>query len=437
MARGRSRFAAPGRCSEAGDALPDTREPELNDQEDHVLTKAELHQLAHELADTRVLSVYLDTRVTDPAMRDAWRPTLITGLREARARIADDRERDDFDRAAALLEEPFPAPGGVWGAPGWVALVTAEGRRYVADLPVQPPVLVAWRDGPVLSPYLRALKQHRPVVAALVESRSVRLYRYAWGKLEALDELSAPLEQPSSAERITGPATRATSTPAARGAVGTDESRRRRRSAFQRLAASLGERIAQVAGETGWVLIGGTPEWARLAGAALPRHLAGRTLVSATLRHDAPEDEIRRAAKHAATELRGAEGGLLVDQLVEHAGGHGRAAAGMPAVQRALRAHAVDVLLLSPEFLRAQEREAEELVRAALATGADVEVPSGSAAERLDRAASGIAARLRFAIEAPAMQVGAAGTAGTAGRPDPSSMVRRRAAGVTEPSHQA
>lgn len=374
-----------------------------------MLTSAELHRLAQELADTRVLSVYLDTRVTDPAMRHAWRPTLITGLRQARARIADHREREEFDRAAALLEEPFPAPGGVWGAPGWVAFVTAEGRRYVADLPVQPPVLVGWRDGPVLSPYLRALKQHRPVVVALVESRSARLYRYAWGRLEALDELSAPLEQPSSAERITGAATRATSTPAARGAVGTDELQRRRHSAFQRLAASLGERIAQVAGESGWVLIGGTPEWARLAGAALPRHLGGRTLVSATLHHDAPTDEIRRASKRAATELRGAEGGLLVDQLVEQAGGHGRAATGMPAVQRALRAQAVDVLLLSPEFIRTQERDAEELVRAALATGADLEIPSGSAAERLDEAASGIAARLRFAIEEPALPAGAEG----------------------------
>jgi hypothetical protein len=59
------------------------------------------------------------------------------------------------------------------------------------------------------------------------------------------------------------------------------------------------------------------------------------------------------------------------------------------------------VLLLSPEFVRTHEETAEALVRAALATGADVEVPSGSAAERLDRAAAGIAARLRFAVEAP------------------------------------
>src|SRR5688500_17555848 len=203
------------------------------EQENHVLTSAELHQLVQELTATRVLSVYLDTRVTDPAMRHAWRSTLATGLREARARITDDRDREEFERAAALLDQPFPAPGGAWGAPGWVAFITAEGRRYVADLPVQPPAMVAWRDGPVVPPYLRALKQHRPVIVALVESRSARLHCYAWAKLETIEELTAPLDQPSGAERITGSVTGATSAPAARGAFGTDEAQRRRHGSFQ------------------------------------------------------------------------------------------------------------------------------------------------------------------------------------------------------------
>ena len=186
-----------------------------------MLTSVELHRLVQELAGTRVLSVYLDTRVTDPAMRHAWRPTLLTDLREARASITEDGERDDFDRAAVLLEEAAPAPGGVWGAPGWVAFVTAEGRRHVADLLVQPSPLVTWRDGPVVSPYLRALKQQRPVVVALVESRAARLYRYAWGELE---ELSAPLEEVPGAE--------------ARTRSGGRRRARRRSSAGRRVASS-------------------------------------------------------------------------------------------------------------------------------------------------------------------------------------------------------
>jgi peptide subunit release factor 1 (eRF1) len=61
----------------------------------------------------------------------------------------------------------------------------------------------------------------------------------------------------------------------------------------------------------------------------------------------------------------------------------------------------VDLLLVTPRFVDAHEGEAEDFVRDAIASGADVEVPSGEAAERLDRAAEGIAARLRFAIDEP------------------------------------
>ena len=66
-----------------------------------------------------------------------------------------------------------------------------------------------------------------------------------------------------------------------------------------------------------------------------------------------------------------------------------------------LRAYAVDLLLVTPRFIDGHEREAEDLVRAAIDSGAEVEVPSGETADRLDRAASGIAARLRFAIDEP------------------------------------
>jgi peptide subunit release factor 1 (eRF1) len=133
-------------------------------------------------------------------------------------------------------------------------------------------------------------------------------------------------------------------------------------------------------------------------------------LVSTALDHDASSGEIIAAAQQAASELRAARGLALVDQLVEHAGGHARAAVGVPAIQRALRARAVDLLLLTPRFTAGHESEAEDFVRAAIASGADVEVPSGEAAARLDRAGDGIAARLRFAIdEAPAIADGTRG----------------------------
>jgi hypothetical protein len=366
-----------------------------------MLTNAELQGLQRELADHNVLSVYLDTGFTDPAMREAWRPALQTVLRDARAQISDDNDRAEFDRAAALLRDPEPSPGGTWGAPGWVAFVVADGVRYANDLQVAPGTLAVWRRGPMIAPYLRALKQLRPVLVALVESGRARLFRYATGTLGGLGELSAPGQEAPRAGRPTAPSVIGASAPAPRGATGSDFASRRQDAAFDRLVATLGQRLAQLEGGEGWVLIGGTPEWAQLAGEALLPQFAGRILVSATLDHDASDTEIIAAAKRAATELRATQGVALVDQLIEQAGAQARATVGIPATQRALRANAVDLLLVTPNFISAHEREVEDFVRASMASGGDVEVPSGEAAEHLDQAGGGIAARLRFAFDAP------------------------------------
>lgn len=362
-----------------------------------MLTSQELHELVRELDGTKVLSVYLDTKVTDPAMRNAWRPALVSAIRAARAGITNDEELADFDRAAAFLEDANQPPGGVWGSPGWVAFLTPEAPRYVADLPVTTPTLATWREGPLVSPYLRALKQHRHVVIALVDSRGARLFRYARRELESLGDMHVPAEAEPGTSKVASPGPRGSAYPAARGAVATEAAHRRRLAAFQRLAPALGARIAELAGDDGWVLIGGTQEWARIASAALPKQFEGRVLVAGSLDHDAHENDIAQAAKRAASELRAAQGGALVDRLVDRAGPHGRAAAGVPAVQRALQAQAVDLLLVSPDFVRDHEGEAEDAIRAAIAQGADVEVLSGNAAEHLGRAGAGIAARLRFA----------------------------------------
>src|SRR5690606_40519187 len=103
-----------------------------------MLKPTELRELWRDLEDREVLTVYLDSRVTDPAMREAWRPALLTAIRSAGASITDSDDRAECDRAAAFLREPESPPGGLWGAPGWVALATAEGVRYAGDLPVQP-----------------------------------------------------------------------------------------------------------------------------------------------------------------------------------------------------------------------------------------------------------------------------------------------------------
>lgn len=366
-----------------------------------MLTAHELQDLTRELDGVPVLSLYVDARVTDPAMRHAWRPAMAAALRAERERLTDDDAREAFDRAAQFVENPVPPLDGAWGTPGWAAFVTADGPRYAAALPVRVPTVATWRDGPLVSPYLRALKQHRPVIVAIAGARSVRLYRYALNELVALPELTLPADDASGTGSVRSPSPRGTAYPAARGALDTEHAARRQRAEFQRLATSLAHRIGELAGHDGWILLGGTPMWARLAADALPAELASRSLVSPELDHGDSDDAIIRLAKDAATTLRAARSSVMLIQLLERAGAGGRASAGVPATQRALQARAVDQLLLSPAFVREQAMLAEDVVRAALAQSADVEVLSGDAATQLDRAAGGIAARLRFSLDGP------------------------------------
>jgi hypothetical protein len=366
-----------------------------------MLTAPELQDLVRELDGVPVLSLYVDARVTDPAMRHARRPAMMAALRAERARLTDEDARAAFDRAASFVNDPVPPLDGAWGTPGWAAFITADGPRHAAALPVRVPMLATWREGPFVSPYLRALKQLRPVIIAVVDSRSARLYRYAMNELTELPGITLAADDTAGAASVKPNTQRGSAFPAARGALDTEHAARRRRAEFQHLATLLAHRLTGLAGDDGWILIGGTASWARLAAEALPAEFAQRTHVSPELDHGDANDVIVRIAKDAATRLRAAHSDLLLDRLLDRAGAGGRAAAGVPATQRALHERAVDQLLLSPEFVSENATLAEDVVRTALAQSADVEVLSGDAAVRLQAAADGIAARLRYAVDAP------------------------------------
>jgi hypothetical protein len=368
--------------------------------EGKLLRLADLADFTRQLGGTEVLTTYVDARVTDPAMRDSWRPALRSALRRVRSGISGEHRVESFDRAAAFLETPGLPLGGIWGSPGWVAFLTDHGPQYVADLPARVPTLAVWREGPFVSPYVRALKQHRPVIVMLVDSESVQFYRYATRALTRLSDLTLSTIDESGPLRPRPPRKRRIGRPGPRLATGTDRLQRRRRAFFQRLIPLIRERLLELAGDDGWILVGGTPEWAGRAGQSLPVQLGGRALVSPALAVDDVETRIAREAERAARRLRSELNGRLLDEVLEQAGALGRGAAGVPDTQRALRTNAIDLLLLSPGFLRRDPDLAEEAARAALLQGAEIEVLSGSAAAYLDRTADGIAARLRFATDA-------------------------------------
>lgn len=365
--------------------------------ENDMLTMTQVRTLVRELSATKVLSVYLDTRVTDPAMRDAWRPALAGALRELGSTLSGD-DHEEFRLAAARLEDAALPASGAWGAPGWMALATANGVRFADDLPTRTPTLAVWREGPVIAPYLRVMKQHHPVIVALVDSRSATLFRYAWGRLDALSDMHISVDALDTGEPPRHEL-RGKSIPSPRSSTGTERAARRRMTSFRRLCAILGDHLTELAADGSWILIGGTPAWSRYAASALPPHLAARTHASQTLGFNATDEEIATAAKHAGSALRATRGSALLGTMLERAGAEGLAVRGVPATQRALRTSAVDLLVLSPAFLFTDADEAETSVRSALEQGARVEVLSGEAAEKLDREAGGIAGQLRYLLE--------------------------------------
>jgi hypothetical protein len=289
-----------------------------------------------------------------------------------------------------LLNSALPLPGTAWHAPGWAAFATSDELAYHGELAARPGTVVAWRDGPMIGPYLRILKQHRAVVVALADSSAVTIHRYARGRLEHLETLRVQNDESPRTAEAHGKAPR---TP--RSALDTEAMRRRKRIAFDRLASRVASRIAVEAGDEGVIVIGGTPEWAHRAGEALPSRLGERLVVSPHLGRHASAAQIVQVAKRAATEVRAAQSRALFGRVLADAGR--RATVSASALTRALVGKAVDLLVVSPRFLRTGVDRAESIMRDALLQGARIELIAGEAAVALDRAANGVAARLRFA----------------------------------------
>ncbi|HEY9448362.1 MAG TPA: hypothetical protein VIQ60_01370, partial [Gemmatimonadaceae bacterium] len=146
-----------------------------------MLTRSEILGIERSLRGSLVLSVYLDSPPRDPAQRAAWRTRLDHALERARDVATERSELKAFDLAAALLRDELASVTGAPGAAGWMGYVTSDAVQLRASLPVPVPLLVRWGRGAVVAPALRALKEERIAVIAIVDSRSARILRYGNG----------------------------------------------------------------------------------------------------------------------------------------------------------------------------------------------------------------------------------------------------------------
>ena len=370
-----------------------------------MLTRGALAELSDSLGEQNVLSIYLDGRVTDPAARLAWRSTLRHHLSTLRDKVAERAERRDFDRCVEHLEQELAAIGGALSAAGYVAFVTVNRVELAEKLPVEMPNVARWRRGPWVSPYLRAQKELRPLVLAVVDARSARSYRYAQGTLIPLEHFHAHVQIDEPIHM--GKASRPNFHSGTRGATTTDAMQRAHEHGTQRMLRELIEHLMKVAPDDEWIVIGGMPLMAGSVLTMLPASARQRAIAATGLSAITAASTLRRVAREQARQLRQRLDRQLVEMAIDHAAERGRGSTGEAATRAALEMKDVHMLLMSTRFLSDRAEGAEELVQLALAGKATIEVVSPPAADRLDRA-GGVSGILRYATSGTSVEAEAA-----------------------------
>lgn len=364
-----------------------------------MLTRQKLTEMFHELRDRRVLSVYVDADQRDPAQRDAWRVRLDGDV--ARLRRTLEKEGNGgvaaFDEAWGRIADAVMADAADGlAARAWVAFATPDRLWHAGAVPAHMPPMVTWQQGIHAAPYVRALKQERPVTVVLVDGRRARVFEQVGGQITELEGILADTSVGDLSD--VGVRKGSARTSGMRGETGTDQARRLLEVAAERLRKEVADLVDARVGDDGLLVVGGPSEAARALVATLPRRLQGRVAERQSLHLDMTPAQVREEIRLAAGDLSEAAHLGLVAEVADAARAGGRGALGLEDATKALEEKRVDTLLLSRSFIQAHPPTADHAVGLAFGQGADVEELSGEAGARLDAEAGGIAARLRYPL---------------------------------------
>jgi hypothetical protein len=365
-----------------------------------MLTHSELVSLSHLLRDEKVLSVYIDGAVTDPGRRRVWLVELDRELRTIRRSLdgAPHDEREAFAECVTVLDEQLALlNGSTVRAPGWVAFIAGGVVHSATTVHAPTPTLARWETGIHLTPYVRALKQSRPVVVVVSDARTARVYRYQFGALSHEDTIRASVvtEPPSHMGNPPRPGFHG----GTRGSTGEESAQRSQLAATERMMAEVAPRVLALAGSDGWIVVGGTARAAAQVARAVEPRARGRLLLHESLDAHASEAAVEAVARASASTLRDtADLGSVAEMIaVAH---HARAALGKDATRYALEQACVRELYLTERFAREHDALAEQAVRSAFSQGASVDVVAREVAAQLD-AQGGIGAWLRYVPPGP------------------------------------
>jgi hypothetical protein len=366
-----------------------------------MLNFSRLVALERSLRGVHVLSVYLDGTAKDPANQRAWRVQLDHSLDDLRTWLdgSPHAERESFAQCVRLLDHELEAFTGNVGAPGWAAFITPDRVHEASLLPVAMPTQTVWSTGMSVAPYMRALKEIRPVAVVLVDSRKADVHRYYGGKLERIETVRAyhTVMQPSHMGDAPRPGFHA----GTRGDTGHDEAQRSLLVGTNRMLADAAECAMRIAGSDGWIVTGGIPKVGRQVAELLSPRAPGRVLNVESLDIHASGADLTEAARAAASTLRNAMDAARIAEIAEIADSGGAAAGlgalGPSATRETLDQRRVRELYVTHRYLEDHAALAEDAVRSAMDQGAMVEEVSGAGAEQLD-AHGGMAARLRYRV---------------------------------------
>lgn len=364
-----------------------------------MLTHDRLVELYRELQHKSALSVYIDGNQHDPAERNKWRTQLERGLDQARRGLTSEEDLSAFDAAARRVQAQLRDYDAFLPDKAFVGFATADKLWYGETVSVSMPDLVRWDVGIAAVPYMRGLKQERPVVIAIADSQRARVFLYRDGGIQEVDDLRADTFVGDLTD--SGASKRATTITGQRGETSTDQAQRILQVMSERMVKELVHTVVQRAGDRGFVVLGGTPEMETWIRDALPKTFEDRVAVEPSLYIEMREAELRRSVGNTASELTKRWQMDLVQFLFDQARAGGRATMGYQETHQALEQMRVDTLLLSRTRAREQGEDSDRLIGLAFSGGAHVEEVSGAAGDLLDLESEGIASRLRFRLQEP------------------------------------
>src|SRR5690606_32251912 len=187
-------------------------------------------------------------------------------------------ERGALQRAAELLADALDGVDGLLPGRGWVGFATDSQLHYAGSTAAPMPDLVRWEAGPHVTPYVRALKQSRPVTAVVADRRHARILRYQDGQLAEEQVLRSDVTEAEATPA--GPSKRASTHSGVRGASRDDAARRTEEVSAQRMLREVVSELTERAREGHLLVVAGVAETTAALLRELPERALERTITA-------------------------------------------------------------------------------------------------------------------------------------------------------------